>query len=146
MEDDDTGAAVEIRRPRDETMDPKDEDTLEEDTLRDEETSKEDNNDNSEELSRTTLHSESTHQSGRASTNTSDYDYHPSKSSDLRQSSDEPATTTEGQGQEQEHDSTKGGEAHERGNQTVEMNMEQVLGAKAEEPQSSPESNTVHLS
>jgi hypothetical protein len=59
---------------------------------------------------------------------------------------EEPATTTEGQGQEQEHDGTQGREAQERGNQTLEMNMEQVFGAKNEEPRSSPGSNTVHLS
>jgi hypothetical protein len=52
----------------------------------------------------------------------------------------------EGQGQEQEHDGTEGGEAQERGNRTLEMNMEQVFGAEEEEPRSSPESTTVHLS
>jgi hypothetical protein len=44
----------------------------------------------------------------------------------------------EGQGQEQEHDGTEGGEAQERSNRTLEMNMEQVFGAEDEEPRSSP--------
>ena len=146
VENDGTGTAVEIKRPRDETKDFEDEDTSEEDTSGDEETSEEDDNGNSGEPSRTTLHSGSTHRSGGASIDTSYYDYHPGRSSSLRQSSDEPTTTTEGPGQEHEHNSTEGEEAHKRGNRTVEMNMEQVLGAEAEEPQSSPWSNTVHLS
>jgi hypothetical protein len=50
--------------------------------------------------------------------------------------------TTEGQGQEQEHDGTQDGEAQECGNRTLEMNMEQVFGAEDEEPGS----NMVHLS
>ena len=52
----------------------------------------------------------------------------------------------EGQGHEQEHDSTEGGEAHKRGNRTVEMNMEQVFGVEDEESRSSQGSNTIHLS
>jgi hypothetical protein len=82
----------------------------------------------------------------RASTDASDGSYHPGRPSGPKQSSEEPATTTEGQGQEQEHDGTKGGEAQERGNRTLEMNMEQVFGAEDKELRSSPGSNTVHLS
>jgi hypothetical protein len=55
-------------------------------------------------------------------------------------------TTTKGQGQEQEHDGTEGGEAQEHGNRTLEINMEQVFGTKDKEPRSSPGNNTVHLS
>ena len=54
--------------------------------------------------------------------------------------------TTKGQGQEQKHENTPGGEAHEGRNRIVEMIMEQVLGAEEDEPQSPPRSNTVHLS
>ena len=54
--------------------------------------------------------------------------------------------TTEGQGQEHEHDNTLGGEAHEGRNRIVEMIMEQVLGAEEDEPQSPPRSNTINLS
>ena len=96
VEDDSTRATVEIKRPRDETMDLEDEDTSEEDTSGDEKTLKEDDNSDSGEPSRTTLHFGSTQQSGGASIDTSDYDYHPYRLSGLRQSSDEPATTTKG--------------------------------------------------
>jgi hypothetical protein len=58
---------------------------------------------------------------------TSDGSYHPGRPSGPKKSSKEPATTTEGQGQEQEHDGTKGGEAQERGNQTLEMILEHGL-------------------
>jgi hypothetical protein len=61
-----------------------------------------------------------------------------------RPASEEPATTTEGQGQE--HDNTKGGEAQEHGNRTLEINMEQVFEAEDEDPRSSPGNNTVHIS
>ena len=98
MEDDSTGAAVEIRRPRDETTDPEDDNTSKEDTSEYEETSEEDDNGDGEEPSGTILHSGNTHQSGRASIDTSNYDYHPGRSSSPRQSSNEPAMTTEGQG------------------------------------------------
>jgi hypothetical protein len=125
-EDDNTVAAVEIRKSGDESKDSKDEDTSEEeeDTLEDEETSEEDDDGNGEEPRGITLHSESTHQAGGASTDASDGSYRPGKPSGPRQSSEEPATITEGQGQEQEHDGTEGGEAQERGNRTLKMNME----------------------
>jgi hypothetical protein len=142
-EDDNTMAAVEIRKSWDESKDSEDEDTSEEeeDTSEDEETSEEDDG---EEPSGIILHSESTHRTRGASTDASDGSYRPCRPSSRRQSSEEPATTTEGQ--EQEHDGTQGGEAQEHGNRTLEMNMEQVSGAEDEEPQSSPGSNTVHLS
>jgi hypothetical protein len=148
-EDDNTGATVEIRKSGDENTDSEDEDTSEEeeeDTSEDEETSEEDDDNDSEEPSGITLHSDSRHQAGGASTDASDGSYRPGRSSSPRQPSEESATTTEGQGQEQEHNSTKGGKAQERGNWTLEMNMEQVFGAEDEEPRSSPGSNTVHLS
>jgi hypothetical protein len=145
-EDDNTGAAVEIRKSGNESTDSKDEDMSEEDTSEDEETSEEDDDGDSEEPSGITLHSESTHRARGASTDASDGSYHPSRPSGPRQSSEEPATTTEGQGQEQEHDGTQGGDAQERGNRTLKMIMEQVFGAEDEEPRSSPGSNTVHLS
>jgi hypothetical protein len=152
-EDDNRGAAVEIRKSGDESTDSEDEDTSEEEdntsadnTSEDDETSEEDDDSDGEEPSGITLHSKSTHQAGGASTDTSDGSYRLGRSSGPRQSSEEPATTTEGQGQEQEHDGTKGGEVQDRGNRTLEMNMEQVFGAEDEEPRSSPGSNTVHLS
>jgi hypothetical protein len=140
-EDDNTGAAVEIRKSGDESTDSEDEDTSE-----DEETSEEDDDGDGKELSGITLHSESTHRAGGASTDASDGSYHPGRPSGPRQSSEEPTTTTEGQGQEHEHDDTKGGEAQEHGNRILEMNMEQVSRAEDEELRSSPGSNTVHLS
>jgi hypothetical protein len=147
-EDDNTMAAVEIRKLGDESKDSEDEDTSEEeeDTSEDEETSEEDDDGDGEEPSGITLHFESTHRTGGASTDASDGSYRPGRPSSPRQSSEEPATTTEGHGQEQEHDGTQGGEAQERGNQTLELNMEQVFGAEDEEPWNSPGSNTVHLS
>ena len=93
MKDDDIGAAVEIRRQRDETTDPEDENMSNEDTSGDEETLKEDDNDDDEEPSGTTLNSRSLHWSRVASTNISNDKYHPSRSSHPRQSSDEPAMT-----------------------------------------------------
>jgi hypothetical protein len=139
-------AAVEIRKLGDESKDSEDEDTSEEeeDTSEDEETSEEDDDSDGKEPSRITLHSESTHRAGGASTDASNGSYRPCRPSGPRQSSEEPATTTEGQGQE--HDGTKSGKAQERGNQTLEMNTEQVFGAEDEEPQSSLGSNTVYLS
>jgi hypothetical protein len=159
-EDDNTMAAVEIRKLGDESTDSEDEDTSEEDedtseedtseeeedTLEDEETSEENDNGDGKEPSGITLHSKSIHRTRGASTDASDGSYRPGRLSGPRQSSKEPATTMEGQGQEQEHDGTKGGEVQERGNRTLEMNMEQVFGAKDEEPRSSPRSNTIHLS
>jgi hypothetical protein len=147
MEDDNTMAAVEIRKSGNESTDSEDEDTSEEeeDTSEDEETSEEDDDGDGEEPSGITLHSESTHKAGGASTDASDGSYRPGRPSGPRQSLEEPATTTEGQGQEQEHDGTEGGEAQEGGNRTLEMNMEQVFGIEDEEPRSSPGSNTVHL-
>jgi hypothetical protein len=144
-ENDNTVAAVEIRKSGDESTDFGDEDTSKEE---DEETSEEDDDGDGEEPSGITLHSESTHRARRVSTDASDGSYRPCRPLGLKQSSEEPATTTEGQEQEQEqeHDGTKGGEAQERGNRTLEMNMEQVFGAEDEEPWSSPRSNTVHLS
>ena len=144
MEDDDTGAAVEIRRPRDEITDPEDEDMSNEDTSEDEETLEKDDNGDGEEPSGTTLNSRSIDRSGGASIDISDDDYRPSRLSDPRQSFDELATTTQGQGQG--HDSTEGAKAHERGNQIVEMIVEEVPRAKAKERRGSPGSNTVHLS
>jgi hypothetical protein len=148
MEDNNRMAAVEIRKSGDESKDSEDEDTSEEeeDTSEDEETSKEDDDGDGEEPSGITLHSKSTQRTGRASIDASDGSYHPGRPSGPRQSSEEPATTTEGQGQEQEHDGTQDEEAQECGNRTLEMNMEQVFGAEDEEPRSSPGSNTVHLS
>ena len=146
IEDDNTRATVEITRPRDESTDPKDDNISKEDTSGDEETLEEDDGYDGEEPNGTTLHSESTHRLGGVSTDTSDYDYHPCKLSGPRQSLDEPAMTMEGQGQEQVHDSTKDGKAHEDCNQTIEMNMEQVFGVEEDESQSSPRSNIVQLS
>jgi hypothetical protein len=125
-EDDNTMAAVEIRKSRDESTDSEDEDTSEEeeDTSEDEETSKEDDDEDGEEPSRITLHSESTHWARGASTDVSNGSYRLGRPSGPRQSSEEPATTTEGQGQEQEHDGIEGGEAQEHGNRTLKMNME----------------------
>ena len=105
----------------------------------------EDDSDN-EEPSGTTLLSATTLRAGGASTNASDSSYRPGRSSGPVQSLDELATTMEGQRQEQEHDSTEGGEAHEGRNQTVKMNMEQVFEAEEDEPQSSLGSNIIHLS
>jgi hypothetical protein len=108
-------AAVEIRKSGDESTDSEDEDTSEEeedtsedeetseeeeDTSEDEETSEEDDDGDGEELSGITLHSESIHKAGRASTDASDGSYHPGRPSGPRQSLEEPATTTEGQGQQ----------------------------------------------
>jgi hypothetical protein len=118
----------------------KEEDTSEEDT------SKEDDDGDGGEPSGITLHSESIHRTGGASTDASNGSYRPGRPLDPRQSLEESATIMEGQGQEQEHGGTQGGEAQEHGNRTLEMNMEQVFGAKDEEPRSSPGSNTVHLS
>jgi hypothetical protein len=98
MEDDNTGAAVEIRKSGDESTDSEGE----EDTSEDEETSEEDDDSDGEELSGITLHSESTHWAGGASIDASDGSYRPDKPSGPRQSSEEPVTTTEGQGQGQE--------------------------------------------
>ena len=134
---------VEIIRPRDETTDPEDEDMSDEYTSGDEKTSEEDDNDDGEEPSGTTLNSESSYQSEGVSTDISDDDYRPRRSSCPRQSSDESATTTQGQGQEQEHDNIEGGESHERGNRTIKMIKEEVFGAEAEKLQGSLESNTV---
>jgi hypothetical protein len=123
-EDDNTGAAVEIRKSRDESTDSEDEDMSKEDTSEDEETSEEDDDGDGEEPSGITLHSESTHRARGASTDASDGSYRLGRPSGPRQSSEEPAKTTEGQGQEQEHDGTQGGDAQERGNRTLEMIME----------------------
>jgi hypothetical protein len=141
-EDDNTVAAVEIKKLGDESTDSEDEDTSEEE----EDTSEEDDDGDDEEPSGITLYYESTHRAGGASTDASDGSYRLGRPSGPRQSSEEPATTMEGQGQEQEHDGTEGGGTQERGNRTLEMNMEQVFGAEDEEPRSSPGSNTVHLS
>jgi hypothetical protein len=112
-------AAVEIRKSGDESMDSEDEDTSEEDTSEDtsedDETSEEDDDGDGEEPSGITLHSEGTHRTRGASTDASDGSYHPGRPSGPRQSSEELATTMEGQGQEQEHDGTQGGEAQECG-------------------------------
>jgi hypothetical protein len=99
-EDDNTVAAVEIRKSGDKRTDSEDEDTSEEeeDTSEDEKTLEEDDDGDGEELSGITLHSESTHRAGGASTDASDGSYRPSRPSGPRQSSKEPATTTEGQG------------------------------------------------
>jgi hypothetical protein len=96
-EDDNRGAAVEIRKSGDESTDSEDDDTLEEEdnTSEDEETSEEDDNDDGEEPSGITLHSEGTHRAGGASTDTSDGYYRPCRSSGPRQSLEETATTTE---------------------------------------------------
>jgi hypothetical protein len=148
MEDDMRMAAIQIRKSRDESKDSEDEDTSkeEEDTSEDEETSEEDDDGDGEEPSGITLHSESTHRTGGASTDVSDGSYRPGRPLSPRQSSEEPATTTEGHEQEQEHDGTQGGEAQECGNRTLKLNMEQVFGAEDEEPRSSPGNNMVHLS
>jgi hypothetical protein len=121
-EDDNTVATVEISKSGDESTDSEEDTSKEEDTLEDEETSEEDDDGDGEEPSGITLYSESTHRAGVVSTNASDGSYRPSRPLGPRQSSEEPATTTERQGQE--HDGTKGGEAQERGNRTLEMNME----------------------
>jgi hypothetical protein len=65
-EDDNTMAAVEIRKSGDESTDSEDEDTWEEeeDTSKDEETSEEDDDGDDEEPSGITLHSGSTHRTG----------------------------------------------------------------------------------
>jgi hypothetical protein len=110
-EDYNTMAAVEIRKSGNESTNSEEDDTSE-----DEETSKEDDDGDGEEPSGITLHSESTHRTGGTSIDASDGSYRPSRPSGPRQSSEEPATTTEGQGQEQEHDGTEGREAEERGN------------------------------
>jgi hypothetical protein len=150
-EDDNRMAVNEIRKSGDESKDSEDEDTSEEeedtseDTSEDEETSEEDDDGDGEEPSRITLHSESIHRTGVASTDASDDSYRLGRPSSPRQSSEEPATTTEGHGQEQEHDGTQGGGTQERGNRTLELSIEQVFGVEDEEPQSSPRSNMVHL-
>jgi hypothetical protein len=102
MEDDKTVATVEIKKSGDESTDSEDEDMSkeEEDTSGDEETSEEDDDGDGKEPSGITLHSKSTHQAGGASTNASDGSYRPGRPSSPRQSSEELATTTEGQGQE----------------------------------------------
>jgi hypothetical protein len=99
-EDDNIGATVEIRKSRDESTDSEDEDTLEEedDISEDEETSEEDDDGDGEEPSGITLHSESTHRAGGASTDASDGSYRPGRPSGPRQSSEESAMTMEGQG------------------------------------------------
>jgi hypothetical protein len=93
-EDDNTMAVVEIRKSGDESEDSKDEDMSKEE----EDTSEEDDDGDGEEPSGITLHSESTHRTGGASTDASDGSYRLGRSSGPRQSSKEPATTTEGQG------------------------------------------------
>jgi hypothetical protein len=93
MEDDNTKAAVEIRKSGDESTDSEDEETSEDDTSKDEETLEED--DDGEEPSGITLHSKSTHRTGGVSTGASDGSYRPGRPSDPRQSSEEPATTME---------------------------------------------------
>ena len=150
MEDDGRRAVVE-RRPMDESTNTKDDNTLEEDTSEDDtsgdEESLEDEDDgDGQEPSTRTLHSDSTQQSREASTETSDNNYLPGRLSSPRQSSHEPAMTTEGQEQGQEHDNTPGGEAHEGRNRIVEMIMEQVLGVEEDEPHSPPRSNSINLS
>jgi hypothetical protein len=72
--DDNTMAVVEIRKSGDESTDSEDEDTSEEeeDTSKDEETLEEDDDGDGEEPSGITLHSESTHRAGGASTDASD--------------------------------------------------------------------------
>jgi hypothetical protein len=99
-EDDNTMAAVEIKKSGNESKDSEDEDTSEEeeDTSEDEETLEEDDDGDGEEPSGITLHSKSTHRTGGASTDASDGSYRPCIPSGPRQSSEEPATTTEGQG------------------------------------------------
>jgi hypothetical protein len=110
-------AAIQIRKSGDESKDSEDEDTSEEeedtleDTSEDEETSEEDDDGDGEEPSGITLHSESTHRTGGASTDALDGSYRPGRPSSPRQSSEEPTTTTEGHGQEQEHDGIQDGEA-----------------------------------
>jgi hypothetical protein len=61
-----------------------------------------------EEPSGITLHSEGTHRRGGASLDASYGSYHPGRPSGPRQSSEEPATTTEGQGQDEEPRSSPG--------------------------------------
>jgi hypothetical protein len=99
-EDDNTVAAVEIRKSGDESTNSEDEDSSEEedDTSENEETSEEDDNGDGEEPSGITLHSESIHRARGASTDASDGSYRLGRPSGPRQSSKEPATTTEGQG------------------------------------------------
>ena len=98
MEDDNAGATAEIRKSRNESKDSKDEDTLEEDTLEDEETLEEDDDGDNEEPSGISMHFESTHRAGGASTDTSNGSYCLVRLSGSRQSSEELATTIEGQG------------------------------------------------
>ena len=101
MEDDNIGAAVEIRKSGDESMDSEDEDTSEEeeeDTLEDKEILEENDDGDDEEPSGITLHSDSTHQVGGMSTDASNGSYHPGRPWGPRQSLEEPVTTTEGQG------------------------------------------------
>ena len=91
MEGDGRRATVE-RRPRDESTDTDDDDTSEEDmskddTLGDEESLEEDDDGDGQEPSGRTLHSDSAQRSERASIETSDNDYLPSKLSSPRQSS-----------------------------------------------------------
>jgi hypothetical protein len=99
-EDDNTLAAVEIRKSRDESKDSEDEDTSEEeeDTSEDEETSEEDDDGDGEEPSGITLHSESTHRTGGASTDASDGSYRPGRPSGPRQSSEERRRPRRGMG------------------------------------------------
>ena len=59
-------------------------------------TSKENDNDDGEELSGITLHFEGTHRVGGASTNASDGSYRPGRSLGPRQSLEESVMTTEG--------------------------------------------------
>jgi hypothetical protein len=96
MEDDNTRAAVDFRKLRDESTDSEDKDTSKEEV----DTSEEDDDGDGEEPSGITLHSESTHRAGGASTDASDDSYRPGRPLGPRQSSEEPAMTTEGQGQE----------------------------------------------
>ena len=97
-EDDNTVAAVEIRKSGDESTDSKDEVTSEEeeDTSEDEKTSEEDDDGNGKEPSRITLHSKSIHWAGRASLDALDGSYHLGRPSGPRQSLEESATITKG--------------------------------------------------
>jgi hypothetical protein len=79
-EDDNTMAAVEIRRSGDESKDSEDDDTSEEE----EDTSEEDDNGDGKEPSGITLHSESTHKTGGASIDASDGSYRPGRPSGPR--------------------------------------------------------------
>jgi hypothetical protein len=104
-EDDNRMAANEIRKSGDESKDSKDDDTSEEeeedtseDTSEDEETSKEDDDGDGEEPSGITLHSESTHRIGVASTDVADDSYRPGRPSSPRQSSEEPRRPWRGTG------------------------------------------------